>query len=81
MVPSFLIDLIEVNSIAKQISEKSPLSIRGVKKTVQYTRDHSVEDSLNQVKLWNSAHLYSNDLLIAMQAGMQRKKPNFDNLR
>ena len=67
----------EVESVAKSIAKKSPLTIRGTKKTILYTRDHNVADSLNQVKLWNSAHLYSNDLMSAMQAGFQKTTPTF----
>lgn len=66
-----------VREVALQISEKSPLTIRGVKQTLLHTRDHSVRDSLNQVKLWNSAFLLSNDLAEAATAIMTKTKPNF----
>jgi enoyl-CoA hydratase len=66
-----------VNEMAVLIAKKSPLTIRGVKKTILYTRDHTVEDSLNQVKLWNSAFLYSNDLAEAAMAMMSKKEPEF----
>lgn len=68
----------EVFSVAKSISEKSPLSIRGIKKTILYSRDHTVDDSLNQVKLWNAAHLYSDDLKAAMKAIFEKSKPKFE---
>ena len=68
----------EVFSVAKSIAEKSPLSIRGIKKTILYSRDHSVDDSLNQVKLWNAAHMYSDDLKAAMQALFQKSKPKYE---
>ena len=51
-----------VNRVATQIASKSPLTIRGVKKTLLHARDHSVHESLEQVKQLNAAHLYSNDL-------------------
>ena len=38
-----------------------------------------VTDSLDQVKMHNSAFLYSNDLLIAMQAGFEKEKPVYPN--
>jgi enoyl-CoA hydratase len=68
-----------VESVANSISKKSPLTIRGIKKTLVYSRDHSVIDSLDQVKMHNSAFLYSNDLLIAMQAGFEKQKPVYPN--
>lgn len=63
--------------VAATIASKSPLTIRGIKKTILYTRDHSVEDSLKQVQYHNAAHLYSADLMEAMQAAMAKKKPTF----
>lgn len=66
-----------VSSVAKDIASKSPLAIRGIKKTVTYTRDHSVDDSLEQVKLWNAAHLDSEDLQSAFISIFTKKPPQF----
>lgn len=66
-----------VSEVATQIAKKSPITIRGVKKTILYTRDHTVQDSLNQIKLWNTAYLYSNDLVEAAMAIMSKKTPEF----
>jgi enoyl-CoA hydratase len=66
-----------VTKVAEQIAKKSPITTRGIKKTVLYARDHSVEDSLNQVKLWNSAFMYSNDLVEAAMSIMSKKEPQF----
>lgn len=41
---------------------------RGLKKTLIFSRDHSTAESLEQVKLWNAAHLFSEDLRVAMKA-------------
>jgi len=66
-----------VSRVAAQIASKSPLTIRGVKKTLLYARDHSVQASLEQVKQLNAAHLYSSDLLTAMMAHMKKGQPEF----
>lgn len=50
---------------------------RGIKKTILFSRDHSTADSLAQIKLYNSAHLFSEDLKEAMQAVMTKKQPSF----
>ncbi len=68
-----------VMSIAHQIAQKSPLSTRGTKEILNYTRDHSVQDGLNYVATWNAAMIYSHDLLEAMQAGMQKRQPEFED--
>ncbi|KDO26240.1 hypothetical protein SPRG_08315 [Saprolegnia parasitica CBS 223.65] len=71
-------DLFEhATALASTIAAKSPLTIRGVKKVVQYQRDHSTQDALDQVQLWNSAMLYSADLAEAMTAMATRKPPVF----
>lgn len=67
----------QVMKIATTIASKSPLSIRGTKQIVRYARDHSVADGLNYVATWNAGMFYSEDLRKAIQAKMQRKKPEF----
>ena len=66
-----------VRSVAETIASKSPLTIRGIKRTSLYTRDHPTGDSLNQVAQWNMATLFSEDLDEATGAMMERRKPSF----
>jgi enoyl-CoA hydratase len=66
-----------VREIAAAIAAKSPLSVRGVKEMLNYARDHSVADGLNQVATWNAAMLMSEDLMAAMAAAQQKKAPRF----
>ena len=40
----------------------SPLAISGIKEVINYSRDHSVDESLNYVALWNAAMKYEDDL-------------------
>jgi enoyl-CoA hydratase/carnithine racemase len=63
--------------MATTIAAKSPLSIRGVKEMITYTRDHTVADGLNYVATWNAAMLLSNDLTESMMAHMGKRKPEF----
>ena len=44
-----------VREIAMAITEKVPLAVRGTKQVLNYSRDHSVDDSLQYVALWNTA--------------------------
>ncbi|MDP5170842.1 MAG: crotonase/enoyl-CoA hydratase family protein [Bacteroidia bacterium] len=67
----------EVIAVAANIASKSPLSIRGTKEMLLYTRDHSIEDGLNYIATWNAAMLLSEDLAKAMQAAMTRQTPEF----
>ena len=73
-------DMMEsVLSIAKTIASKSPLSIRGTKEMLRYSRDHSVEDGLNYISTWNAAMILSNDLSAAFTASMTKQEPEFKN--
>lgn len=58
----------EVDKLAMLIASKSPLSIRGTKEILLHTRDHSVEDGLKHMAVWNSAMLLSDDLSQAFMA-------------
>jgi enoyl-CoA hydratase len=66
-----------VREIALQIAAKSPLSIRGTKEVLNYTRDHSVADGLQHIASWNAAMLMSKDLMAAMMASMAKQTPEF----
>ena len=66
-----------VLEIAKTIAAKSPLCIRGTKEALLYKRDHSVNDSLQQVANYNAAMLLSNELNEAFMAYMQKRAPKF----
>ena len=66
-----------VMEIAQTIAEKSPLTVRGAKETIKFTRDNSVADGLRQVASWNAGMLLSDDLTEAMTAFMAKRKPEF----
>lgn len=66
--------------MARTIAAKSPLAIAGLKRSLVYARDHSVEDSLEQIATWNAGMLRSDDLAKAMQARAERKDADFADL-
>ena len=66
-----------VAEIAAMIAAKSPLSIRGIKEMLIYSRDHTVADGLNYIATWNAAMLMSDDLTEAMTAAMQKRPAKF----
>jgi len=70
----------EVMKIAKTIAGHSPMAVSGCKEMLNYTRDHSVTDSLNYMATWQSGMLQMPDVMEAMTAGQQKRKPVFDNL-
>ena len=66
-----------VSEIAIQIAQKSPLTVRGIKNVMNYSRDHSVADGLQYVATWNASMLLSEDIQIAMKAIMSKTLPKF----
>ena len=69
----------EVTKAAELIAAKSPVVIRGTKQVLQYTRDHSVEEGLKHIQLWNAAMIFSTDIKEAFAATMQKRKPVFED--
>ena len=43
-----------VMGTASEIASKSPLAVHGTKEAINYSRDHTVEDSLRHIALWQS---------------------------
>ncbi|KZS03860.1 Delta-Delta-dienoyl-CoA isomerase [Daphnia magna] len=61
--------------IASAIADKSPVAVQGSKHNLNYARDHSIEEGLNYMVIWNAAMLQSEDLRVAAMASMDRKGP------
>ena len=62
------------------IAAKSPLAIAGIKQSLNYARDHSVADGLDQIATWNGGMLRPEDLTRAMEAKMAKKDAEFSDL-
>lgn len=67
-------------SKAALIATKSPVAVLGTKEVLNYSRDHSVQDGLNYVAVWNAAYLQTQDVKDALMAGLKRKKAMFAKL-
>jgi enoyl-CoA hydratase len=70
----------DVMAIAGEIAAHSPLAVVGTKEMVNYTRDHTVADSLNYVATWQSGMLLSDDLGKAFAAATEKTVAEFDDL-
>jgi enoyl-CoA hydratase len=70
----------EVQKIAKNISKKSPLVTRVIKKQINYARDHSVRDSLEFHATWNASLISGKDMQEAMTSYMNKTEGDFDDL-
>ena len=66
--------------IAAEIASKSPLAIWGTKEMANYTRDHSVADSLNHIATWQAGMFQPADMMETMVAKGEGRNPVFDDL-
>uniref|UniRef100_A0A914ZDJ1 Uncharacterized protein n=1 Tax=Panagrolaimus superbus TaxID=310955 RepID=A0A914ZDJ1_9BILA len=70
-----------VEKMAQTIAAKSPVAIQGTKIVLNYSRDHSIQDSLNFVANWNMSQLITEDVPKAAMAVFQKQpQPNFAKL-
>ena len=69
-----------VMHIARQIAERSPLAVHGCKEMINYTRDHSVADSLNYIATWQAGMFRQTDVMKAFAAKAQKVPADYDNL-
>lgn len=68
-----------VMGLAATIARKSPLALRGIKDTLNFSRDHSVAEGLEFIALRNAGNLFSSDLEEAAAAKAQKREPKFAN--
>jgi enoyl-CoA hydratase len=67
-----------VMSIAAQIAKNSPLAVLGCKEMINYSRDHSVADSLKYMATWQSGMFRQEELMKSFAAKAQKVEPKFD---
>uniref|UniRef100_A0A8C6R262 Delta(3,5)-Delta(2,4)-dienoyl-CoA isomerase, mitochondrial n=1 Tax=Nannospalax galili TaxID=1026970 RepID=A0A8C6R262_NANGA len=60
-------------ALAGEISSKSPVAVQGTKINLVYSRDHSVDDSLDYIATWNMSMLQTQDIIKSVQAAMEKK--------
>ena len=68
------------NELALDIATKSPVAIYGLKALMNYSRDHSIDDSLDFNALWSGAMLSQKDMAEAMTAQMEKRDAAFNKM-
>ena len=69
-----------VMSTAERIASRSPLAIHGTKEMINYSRDHSVEDSLRYMASWQTGMFQPADLMESFGARLENRDPKYDDL-
>lgn len=68
-------------ALARDIASKSPMAIAGIKRVLNHGRDHSIDDGLEYVAIWNAAMLPGEDMETAFTAQVARETPRFRDLQ
>jgi enoyl-CoA hydratase len=66
-----------VRAVAQNLATKSPHTLRGIKKSMNYSRDQSVAAGLAQIADANSTALLHDDLQEAVAAFLEKRPPQF----
>jgi enoyl-CoA hydratase len=65
---------------AREIAAHSPLAVWGTKVAMNYARDHSVGDALDQIATWQAGMFQPADMAEAFTAKAERRAPVFPDL-
>jgi enoyl-CoA hydratase len=69
-----------VMAIAAEIAGQSPLAVAGCKEMINYSRDHSVGDSLKYMATWQAGMFRPQDMMKCFAAKAQKNDPVFEPL-
>ena len=69
-----------VLDVAGQIATKSPAAVWGSKRSINYSRDHSVSDGLEFIANWDAAMFDTDDMGEAFGARSEKRTPDFPDL-
>ncbi|KAJ9579715.1 hypothetical protein L9F63_004641, partial [Diploptera punctata] len=64
-----------VIEMATEIAARSPVAIQGTKKSIIYSRDHTVQEGLDNIAVWNMVMLQSEDFMNATVAQATKSPP------
>ena len=64
-------------AMADEIAGNAPLTVQGVKTVMNYSAEHTIEEGLEYVAKWNAAFIQTDDLLEAITAFSEKRKPEF----
>ena len=69
-----------VMEVAADMAKNSPLAVIGCKEMINYTRDHSVADSLDHMATWQSGMFSPEEMMKSFAAKAQRVAGEFDEI-
>jgi enoyl-CoA hydratase len=69
-----------VMEVAREIAANAPLAVHGCKRAITYARDHTTQEGLDWIGLWNASMLHPEEIMEAMSARSEKREPDFTDL-
>jgi enoyl-CoA hydratase len=69
-----------VMEVAREIAANAPLAVHGCKRAITYARDHTTQEGLDWIGLWNASMLHPEEIREAMGARAEKREPDFTDL-
>ena len=66
--------------IANQIASNSPAAVYGCKRVIDFSRDHTIDEGLEWINMWNASMLSQSELMEGFQSYKSKKEGNFAEL-
>ncbi|NNU15530.1 enoyl-CoA hydratase [Parvularcula sp. ZS-1/3] len=66
--------------LAAEIATRAPMAVHGTKEIITYSRDHTTDEALDRIALWNGSNLQPSELMAAMVAKQTGQPGQFANL-
>ncbi len=66
--------------IANEIASNSPAAVYGCKRVIDFSRDHTIDEGLEWINMWNASMLSQSELMEGFQSYKSKKEGNFAEL-
>ena len=66
--------------IANEIASNSPAAVYGCKRVIDFSRDHTIDEGLDWINMWNASMLSQSELMEGFQSYKSKKEGNFAEL-
>ena len=66
--------------IANEIASNSPAAVYGCKRVIDFSRDHTIDEGLEWINMWNASMLSQSELMEGFQSYNSKKEGNFAEL-
>ena len=66
--------------IANEIASNSPAAVYGCKRVIYFSRDHTIDEGLEWINMWNASMLSQSELMEGFQSYKSKKEGNFAEL-